>query len=77
MRTGGRLYAARAARPTGPAARVTPLPSESMRIGSVDIPTLARLAPMAGATNAPFRLVARECGSGSPPPRRWTPPRCS
>jgi nifR3 family TIM-barrel protein len=35
-----------------------------MRIGSVDIPTLARLAPMAGATNAPFRLVARECGSG-------------
>ncbi len=24
----------------------------------------ARLAPMAGVTNAPFRLVARECGSG-------------
>jgi tRNA-dihydrouridine synthase B len=23
-----------------------------------------RLAPMAGATNAPFRLVARECGAG-------------
>ncbi|HEY7141134.1 MAG TPA: tRNA dihydrouridine synthase DusB [Methylomirabilota bacterium] len=35
-----------------------------MRIGSVDVPGLARLAPMAGASNAPFRLVARECGSG-------------
>ncbi len=35
-----------------------------MRIGSVEVPRLARLAPMAGATNAPFRLVARECGSG-------------
>ena len=36
----------------------------TMRIGNVDIRGLARLAPMAGATNAPFRLVARECGSG-------------
>jgi nifR3 family TIM-barrel protein len=35
-----------------------------MRIGNVHVPGLARLAPMAGATNAPFRLVARECGSG-------------
>jgi tRNA-dihydrouridine synthase B len=35
-----------------------------MRIGAVHVPGLARLAPMAGATNAPFRLVARECGSG-------------
>jgi tRNA-dihydrouridine synthase B len=35
-----------------------------MRIGNVDVAGLARLAPMAGATNAPFRLVARECGSG-------------
>ena len=35
-----------------------------MKIGSVEIPALARLAPMAGATNAPFRLIARECGSG-------------
>jgi tRNA-dihydrouridine synthase B len=35
-----------------------------MRIGTVEIAALARLAPMAGATNAPFRLVARECGSG-------------
>jgi tRNA-dihydrouridine synthase B len=37
---------------------------DPMRIGSVDVRGLARLAPMAGATNAPFRLVARECGSG-------------
>jgi nifR3 family TIM-barrel protein len=35
-----------------------------MKIGPVDVPALARLAPMAGITNAPFRLVARECGSG-------------
>ena len=35
-----------------------------MKIGPVEIPSLARLAPMAGATNAPFRLIARECGSG-------------
>src|SRR4029077_17136972 len=35
-----------------------------MKIGSVEIRALARLAPMAGITNAPFRLIARECGSG-------------
>ena len=35
-----------------------------MRIGSVEVSALARLAPMAGITNAPFRLIARECGSG-------------
>jgi nifR3 family TIM-barrel protein len=35
-----------------------------MRIGPVDVGGLARLAPMAGATNAPFRLIARACGSG-------------
>ncbi|HEV8438632.1 MAG TPA: tRNA dihydrouridine synthase DusB [Methylomirabilota bacterium] len=35
-----------------------------MKIGAVEIHALARLAPMAGATNAPFRLIARECGSG-------------
>src|SRR5260370_31107128 len=35
-----------------------------MKIGAVEIPALARLAPMAGITNAPFRLIARECGSG-------------
>src|SRR5215468_6855858 len=34
-----------------------------MRIGSVEVSALARLAPMAGITNAPFRLIARECGS--------------
>src|SRR5260370_42869 len=31
-----------------------------MKIGVVEIPALARLAPMAGITNAPFRLSARE-----------------
>src|SRR3989449_11265527 len=35
-----------------------------MRIGAVEIRALTRLAPMAGVTNAPFRLIARECGSG-------------
>lgn len=35
-----------------------------MKIGPVEIPTLARMAPMAGITNAPFRLIVRECGSG-------------
>jgi tRNA-dihydrouridine synthase B len=35
-----------------------------MRIGPVEVRGLARLAPMAGVTNAPFRLIARECGSG-------------
>ena len=34
-----------------------------MRIGPVEITGLLRLAPMANVTNAPFRLVARECGS--------------
>jgi len=33
-----------------------------MRIAEAS--ALARLAPMAGITNAPFRLIARECGSG-------------
>src|SRR5258706_14003375 len=35
-----------------------------MKIGAVEIPALARLGPMAGIPNAPFRLIARECGSG-------------
>ena len=35
----------------------------TMTIGPLDA-ALARLAPMAGVTNAPFRLIARECGSG-------------
>jgi tRNA-dihydrouridine synthase B len=35
-----------------------------MRIGRVEVGGRVRLAPMAGATNAPFRLIARECGSG-------------
>src|SRR6266542_4397417 len=35
-----------------------------MKIGDVEIKAATRLAPMAGVTNAPFRLIARECGSG-------------
>jgi len=35
-----------------------------MKIGPVEIRALTRLAPMAGVTNAPFRLIARDCGSG-------------
>jgi tRNA-dihydrouridine synthase B len=35
-----------------------------MKIGSVEISELCRLAPMAAISNAPFRLVAKECGSG-------------
>jgi nifR3 family TIM-barrel protein len=35
-----------------------------MKIGDIEICALTRLAPMAGITNAPFRLIARECGSG-------------
>jgi nifR3 family TIM-barrel protein len=34
-----------------------------MRIGNVEVAGKLRLAPMADVTNAPFRLVARECGS--------------
>jgi nifR3 family TIM-barrel protein len=34
-----------------------------MFIGNVKVEGLARLAPMAGISNAPYRLVARECGS--------------
>ena len=35
-----------------------------MKIGPVEIRSLTRMAPMAGITNAPFRLIVRECGSG-------------
>ena len=34
-----------------------------MQIGNVVVNGIARLAPMAGISNAPFRLVAKECGS--------------
>ena len=30
----------------------------------IEIPQLCRLAPMADISNAPFRLIAKECGSG-------------
>ena len=35
-----------------------------MKIGPIEIPQLCRLAPMAAISNAAFRLVAKECGSG-------------
>jgi tRNA-dihydrouridine synthase B len=35
-----------------------------MRIGNVEVQGIARLAPMAAISNAPFRLIAQECGSG-------------
>ena len=35
-----------------------------MKIGPIEVTALARMAPMAGITNAPFRLIVRECGSG-------------
>lgn len=34
-----------------------------MQIGNLEIDSPVRLAPMAGITNASFRLVAKECGS--------------
>jgi nifR3 family TIM-barrel protein len=34
-----------------------------MRIGDLEINSPVRLAPMAGITNASFRLVSKECGS--------------
>lgn len=34
-----------------------------MIIGNVEVKSLTRLAPMAGISNAAFRMVARECGS--------------
>ncbi|MDP6055506.1 MAG: tRNA dihydrouridine synthase DusB [Dehalococcoidia bacterium] len=34
-----------------------------MFIGNIEIKGLARLAPMAGISNAAYRVVARECGS--------------
>ena len=35
-----------------------------MKIGNIKVEGLARLAPMAGISNAPFRTIAKECGSG-------------
>ena len=35
-----------------------------MKIGQIEISQLCRLAPMAAISNAPFRLIARKCGSG-------------
>src|SRR5258706_12218070 len=35
-----------------------------MKIGHVEVPSLARMAPMAGITNAPLPLIVNESGSG-------------
>ncbi len=35
-----------------------------MQIGSIDTGAPVRLAPMADVSNVPFRLIARNCGSG-------------
>src|SRR5260370_37946990 len=37
-----------------------------MKVGAGEIPARSRLAPRDGITHAPFRLIARECGSGLP-----------
>lgn len=41
----------------------TTIYSNLMRIGDLEIDSPVRLAPMAAISNAPFRLVAKECGS--------------
>src|SRR5262245_66576723 len=43
----------------GAASAIRPL-----RIGSFDLERNVILAPMAGVTNLPFRLIAREAGAG-------------
>ena len=35
-----------------------------MKIGNVELPNNLILAPMAGVTDLPFRLLCRECGAG-------------
>jgi tRNA-dihydrouridine synthase B len=47
-------------RRTARAVPAAPPPTYNDRVDSLDL----RLAPMAGVTNAPFRLVCRECGAG-------------
>jgi tRNA-dihydrouridine synthase len=33
-----------------------------MKIGQIEIPQLRRLAPMVAISNAPFRVISKECG---------------
>ena len=35
-----------------------------MRIGTIELPNNLILAPMAGVSDLPFRLLCRECGAG-------------
>ncbi len=45
-----------------------------MKIGQIEIAQLCRLAPMAAISNAPFRLIAKECGQAgvrSPADRKF------
>jgi len=35
-----------------------------MKIGQIEIPQLCHLAPMVAISNPPFRLIAKEYGSG-------------
>ena len=44
--------------------RVTATIPTELRLGSLRVDTPVVLAPMAGITNAPFRLIVKECGSG-------------
>ena len=45
-----------------------------MKIGQIEIPQLCRLAPMVAISNAPFRLITKECrpaGVRSPADRKF------
>jgi len=41
-----------------------PEPGSIMKIGQIEIPQLCHLAPMVAISNPPFRLIAKEYGSG-------------
>ncbi len=37
---------------------------KTLKIGNIELPNLCVLAPMAGVTDLPFRLLCREQGAG-------------
>ena len=39
-----------------------PGPGFTMKIGQIEIPEPCRLAPMAAISDAPFRVISKECG---------------